>query len=132
MRHQTACQKKKNYLLEFLQEPHFPSTAIQQAKPENKGKTIVALFADTGKDIFQLNYLHKKITSAHDNAEVIFMIDNDEMPIGFTMEIAQHSDILTYFAGLNEDTQDRIVSGAREVKSREEMRSYVRAIPKCF
>lgn len=60
------------------------------------------------------------------------MINNDEMPIGFTMEIAQHSDILTYFAGLNEDTQDRIVSGAREVKSREEMRNYVRAIPRCF
>lgn len=60
------------------------------------------------------------------------MIDNGEMPIGFTMEIAQHSDILNYFAGLNEDTQDRIVAGSREVKSREEMQNYVRAIPRCF
>lgn len=60
------------------------------------------------------------------------MMNNDEMPIGFTMEIAQHSDILMYFAELNEDTQDRIVDGARDVKSREEMRSYVQAIPKCF
>lgn len=60
------------------------------------------------------------------------MINNDEMPIGFTMEIAQHSDILTYFAGLNEDMQERIVDGARDVESREEMRSYVRSIPRCF
>ncbi len=28
------------------------------------------------------------------------MIDNSEMPIGFTMELAQHSDILTRFAEL--------------------------------
>ena len=53
------------------------------------------------------------------------MIDNQELPIGFTMELAQHSDILNQFAGLPKPEQDSIVDGARKVKSREEMRSYV-------
>ena len=53
------------------------------------------------------------------------MIDNQELPIGFTMELAQHSDILNEFAQLPESEQKAIVDGAREVKSRNEMRNYV-------
>lgn len=53
------------------------------------------------------------------------MIDNRELPIGFTMELAQHSDVLNQFAGLPKERQDRIIDGARNVRSREEMRSYV-------
>ncbi len=53
------------------------------------------------------------------------MIDNEELPIGFTMELALHSDALNRFAGLSKTEQDSIVDGAREVHSREEMRSYV-------
>lgn len=53
------------------------------------------------------------------------MIDNSELPIGFTMELAQHSDILTQFAGLPKTEQDSIIDGAKEVKSHNEMRNYV-------
>ena len=53
------------------------------------------------------------------------MIDNEELPIGFTMSLAQHSDILRRFASLPKQEQERIVDGARQVKSREEMNSYV-------
>ena len=53
------------------------------------------------------------------------MIDNTELPIGFTMELAMHSDILTQFAKLPKSNQDSIVDGARQVKSKDEMRSYV-------
>jgi len=53
------------------------------------------------------------------------MIDNRELPIGFTMELAQHSDILNRFAGLSETEQDSIINGAREISSRNEMRNYV-------
>lgn len=56
------------------------------------------------------------------------MIDNSELPIGFTMELAQHSDILNQFASMPKDKQDEIIHGARQVKSREEMRSYVEGI----
>ena len=53
------------------------------------------------------------------------MIDNSEFPVGFTMELAQHSDILTQFARLPKEKQDTIVEGARKVKSHNEMRDYV-------
>ena len=53
------------------------------------------------------------------------MIDNEELPIGFTMSLAQHSDILSRFASLPKQEQERIVDGAPQVKSREEMNSYV-------
>lgn len=53
------------------------------------------------------------------------MIDNREMPIGFTMELAQHSDILTEFAGLPEARRKALVEGARNVESRDAMRNYV-------
>lgn len=53
------------------------------------------------------------------------MIDNQELPIGFTMELAQHSDILNQFAKLPEAEQNNIVNGARDISSRNEMRNYV-------
>lgn len=56
---------------------------------------------------------------------MINVIGNEELPIGFTMELAQHSDILTRFASLAKTEQENIVNGARQVESRDEMRNYV-------
>lgn len=56
---------------------------------------------------------------------MINVIGNEELPIGFTMELAQHSDILTRFASLSKTEQENIVNGARQVESRDEMRNYV-------
>lgn len=53
------------------------------------------------------------------------MIDNHELPIGFTMELAQNSDILNQFAGLSKEEQEAIIEGAKQTSSRSEMRSYV-------
>lgn len=53
------------------------------------------------------------------------MIDNSELPIGFTMELAQHSDILNRFAQLPDSEKNQIVDGARQIDSRNEMRNYV-------
>lgn len=53
------------------------------------------------------------------------MLDNQELPIGFTMELAQHSDILNQFAKLPEAEQNNIVNGARDISSKNEMRNYV-------
>lgn len=69
--------------------------------------------------------LHKFLLNAHSIHEVIVMIDNRELPIGFTMELARHSDILNKFAQLPESEQKSIIHGARQVKSRNEMRNYV-------
>lgn len=52
------------------------------------------------------------------------MLDNQELPIGFTMELAQHSDILNQFAKLPEAEQNNIVNGARDISSKNEMRNY--------
>ena len=56
------------------------------------------------------------------------MIDNRELPIGFTMELAQHSDIMNQFSGLSKEEQNRIIDGAKEIDSRNEMRSYVESM----
>lgn len=53
------------------------------------------------------------------------MIENQELPIGFTMELAQHSDILNRFAQLPKPEQNSIVNNAKNIHSRDEMRSYV-------
>ena len=53
------------------------------------------------------------------------MTFQDEFPIGFTMSLAQHTDILTQFASLPPDEQQRIVDGSRQMKSRQEMHNYV-------
>ena len=56
------------------------------------------------------------------------MINNEELPIGFTMELAQHSDILNRFAQLPKAEQQTVIAGAKNVQSRDEMRSYVESI----
>ncbi|GAA6296372.1 hypothetical protein F220043C3_48060 [Enterocloster asparagiformis] len=61
---------------------------------------------------------------------MINYIDNDELPIGFTMELALHSDILNKFAHMDKARQEQIVNGARMVNSRDEMRNYVESIAK--
>lgn len=60
--------------------------------------------------------------------EVINMIDNRELPIGFTFELAMHSDILSRFAGLPEEQRNKIADGARNIESRDEMRNYVESM----
>lgn len=56
------------------------------------------------------------------------MIDNSELPIGFTMELAQHTDIMTRFAGLSQEDRNRIINGAKNVESRSKMRNYVESM----
>jgi len=57
-------------------------------------------------------------------------INNEELPIGFTMELAQHSDVLNQFSKLSEVEKRNIIDGAKLVESRQEMRSYVENM--CF
>ena len=56
------------------------------------------------------------------------MINNEELPIGFTMELAQHSDALVRFSDMAKDEQQSIINQAREVTSRSEMRNLVESI----
>lgn len=56
------------------------------------------------------------------------MINNEELPIGFTMELARHSDILNQFSKLPKTIQDELVEGARDIKTKEAMKSYVSSL----
>lgn len=56
------------------------------------------------------------------------MINNEELPIGFTMELAQHSDVLNYFSHLSKPEQESVIHGAKSVKSKNEMRDYVESL----
>lgn len=60
------------------------------------------------------------------------MIDNQELPIGFTMELAQHSDVLNHFSSLSKSEQQSIIEKARSVQSHEEMRQFVESIFKWY
>ena len=56
------------------------------------------------------------------------MINNEDLPIGFTMELAQHSDALVRFSGMTKDEQQEIIGQARNASSWEEMRHLVESI----
>lgn len=58
------------------------------------------------------------------------MLNNEELPIGFTMELALHPEVLNHFSALPEDKQDAVIQGARQVSSRQEMRNYVMSVYK--
>ena len=47
------------------------------------------------------------------------MINNEELPIGFTMELAKHSDALIRFSGMTKNEQQEIIDRARNAASRE-------------
>lgn len=55
-------------------------------------------------------------------------IDNEELPIGFTMELAQHSDVLNQFSQLSKTEQQSIIDSARSVQSHNEMRRFVESL----
>lgn len=53
------------------------------------------------------------------------MINNEELPIGFTLQLALHSDILNEFARLPKSEQQEIVNKARTKHTKKEMRQFV-------
>lgn len=56
------------------------------------------------------------------------MLNNEEMPVGFVMELAKHSDILVHFSKLPESEQRAIINQARNAQSKEEMSHLVESI----
>ncbi len=52
----------------------------------------------------------------------------DEMPIGFSMALAQNPDAMQKFAQLSEDKKQQIINGTHAVRSKQEMHDYVNKI----
>ncbi len=51
-----------------------------------------------------------------------------DLPMGFGMALMQNKAARDYFDGLSDDEQRRIVSKTHEIKSKEEMQSYVNSL----
>lgn len=60
------------------------------------------------------------------------MINNSEreqeMAVGFLMELARHPDQLNKFSNMSREEQTRISEGAREMQTKDAMRNYVEGI----
>ncbi len=52
-------------------------------------------------------------------------MDRNEMPVGFTMALAQNPDAMQKFALLPEAEKQKLIEGTHAVHSRDEMRAYV-------
>lgn len=49
----------------------------------------------------------------------------DEMPVGFSMALAQNPEAMQKFAMLSEEKKKQIIDGTHSVKSKQEMHEYV-------
>ncbi len=49
----------------------------------------------------------------------------DEMPVGFSMALAQNPKAMKKFSLLSEDEKKQIINGTHSVKSKQEMHEYV-------
>ncbi len=52
-------------------------------------------------------------------------MNRNEMPVGFSMALAQNPEAMQKFAMLSEDKKTEIINGTHSVKSRREMHEYV-------
>lgn len=52
-------------------------------------------------------------------------MEEQELPLGFGMALAQHPEAMQRFAALSEAEQQAIIDGTHQVRSREEMQAYV-------
>ncbi len=49
----------------------------------------------------------------------------EELPIGFSMELAKHLEILNKFSSLSDIEQKTVIENARSMKTKEDMQNYV-------
>jgi len=52
-------------------------------------------------------------------------MEQNELPLGFGMALAQHPEAMERFAALPEEEQRAILDGVHAVRSKQEMRAYV-------
>ncbi len=55
-------------------------------------------------------------------------MEHNEMPIGFSMALAQNPEAMQKFAMLSEKEKQEIIAGTHRVQSKEEMHRYVNRI----
>ncbi|MGO5051095.1 hypothetical protein ACTQ6A_01060 [Lachnospiraceae bacterium LCP25S3_G4] len=58
------------------------------------------------------------------------MIKNEELPIGFTMALAQNSNSLVTFSQMPQEKQQEVINGAKQMHSASEMRNFIDKLDK--
>lgn len=53
---------------------------------------------------------------------------NGDMPLGFTMALAQNTDALNNFSKLSKDEKQNFINGASNIASKTEMQGYVNSL----
>ncbi|MBQ8208829.1 MAG: hypothetical protein IJZ89_08870 [Clostridia bacterium] len=56
------------------------------------------------------------------------MMEKIELPVGFSMALAQNPEAMQKFAMLSEDKKQQIIAGTHSVRSKEEMHRYVNGL----
>ncbi len=59
-------------------------------------------------------------------------MDKTEIPVGFSMALAQNPEAMEKFANLSEDIKQKIIDGTHTVNSRQEMHRYVDNIRRTY
>lgn len=59
-------------------------------------------------------------------------MNKTELPVGFSMALAQNPEAMQKFASLSEDKKQEIVEGAHAVSSKKEMHRYVENIKSIY
>ena len=57
---------------------------------------------------------------------------NPEIPLGLGMALSRNMEAMRYFSALSSDQQQRVIDGAAQIGSKEDMRAYVKTISEKF
>ncbi len=55
-------------------------------------------------------------------------MNRNEMPVGFSMALAQNPEAMQKFAMLSDEEKKKIINGTHSVNTKQEMREYVNAL----
>lgn len=56
------------------------------------------------------------------------LLSSTDLPMGFAMALAQNTDVLAYFAGLEPERKKAVIEKTHTIKSKQEMQSYVNSL----
>ena len=56
------------------------------------------------------------------------IINNSNIPMGFSMALSKNLDAMNYFSSISHDKQKQIIDGTHNIRSKQEMNEYVKNI----
>lgn len=56
------------------------------------------------------------------------LINNDQVPIGFSMALAKDMNALTAFSNMNKEEKQTVVNHSKSIQSKQEMQQYVSSL----